>query len=60
MDGMQKGSGKGAGKADQQADGVPVPFITLSNKGLGWKASQSRLFLKIPGIKANKAKYFYF
>lgn len=29
-------------------------------KCLGWRAAQSRLFLKIPGIKANGAKYFYF
>lgn len=29
-------------------------------KKIGWKATQSRLFLKIPGINANKAKYFYF
>lgn len=51
---------KGLGWADNQADGVPAPLITLPKKGLGWKATQSRLFLKIPEIKANKAKYFYF
>lgn len=51
-----KAQGQGAGKAD----GAPAPLITLSKKEIGQKATQSRLFLKILGIKANKAKYFYF
>ena len=55
----KKGSGKGCRRGDHQADGVPAPLITLSKKGLGWKATQSRQFLKISGIKANKARYFY-
>lgn len=43
-----------------QADGVPNPFITLP-KTMSWRrAAESRLFLKIPGLKANTAKHCYF
>lgn len=43
-----------------QADGVPRPFIILF-KTMSWRrAAESRLFLKIPGLKANTAKHCYF
>lgn len=42
------------------ADGVPSSLITLKKICLDWRAAQLRWFLKIPGIKANTGKYFYF
>lgn len=42
-----------------QADGVPSPF-TLPQTMSWWRAAESRLFLKIPGSKANTAKHCYF
>lgn len=43
-----------------QADGVPSPITTLP-KTMSWRrAAESRLFLKIPGSKANTGKHCYF
>lgn len=52
---------RSSGECGQQSRWSSKPFNhSRKKKCLGWRTAQSRLFLKIPGIKVNRAKYFYF